>query len=177
MPSKNSEISTYLSNAIARADGYWICWEGDPKRPRDRQLQYTDPSFILGYDVDLNDFTHLIRKQQHFFRLSESENERYFLWILTMLAVMLEGPRMKKKTRVEKNQICEHVYPILAKNLIKFDTTRGKSIFSYCYKAAYLESLKFFHARDRAKKHDRAIQDHLDSCVEEYMSEISDCKI
>lgn len=174
---KSNEIPSFIAKAIDRADGYWICWDGDPKRPRDRQLQYTDPSFILGYDVDLSDFTDLIRKKQQFFRLSEFENQRYFLWILTMLAVMLEGPRMKKKTRLEKNQICEHVYPILAENLVKFDTTRGKSIFSYCYKAAYLESLKFFHFRDRAKRHDQSIQNHLDSCVEEYMSEISDCKI
>lgn len=172
-----SEIPSFLARAIARSGGPWICWDGDPKRPRDRHLQYTDPKFILGYDVDLTDFTELIRKKKESRQLSEFENHRCFLYILTMLAVMLEGPRMKKKTRVEKNQICEHVYPILAENLVKFDTTRGKSIFSYCYKAAYLESLKFFHSRDRAKRHDQSIQNHLDSCVEEYMSEISDCKL
>lgn len=53
-----------------------IKWS-NPHRKRNIHVSYTDPDYVQGYDIDLQDFAYLVNKLHNNLRLTPQENDRY----------------------------------------------------------------------------------------------------
>jgi len=147
------------------------------ERKRSIDIRYTDSDFNDYYDIDLDDFTVLVLKLKNKERLSESENDRYGKYILTMCLIVLEGPKFKKKPSYEKEEIIEQQYYELLRGITLFNPDKGSRIFSYAYRIAYTAACHWYtHGAQKAIQ-DTAIMEHCMEELREYLDAVTDGKV
>ena len=148
----------------------------DPHRKRKGNAKFTDDDYVRYYDLDLLDFKALVLKLASGNRLTEFENDRYGIYIITISIIVLEGPQFRMKPRIEKEQVIEQMYMELLSKLINFDPSYS-SIYPYAYRIAFTAGIHYYKALIRNSKQQKKIQAHLDACLADFKAEISDCKI
>ena len=62
-------------------------------RKRSNSIRHDDPSFVRGYDLDMDDFTVLVAKYNAE-QLSRPEENRLLDYVMTMLNIVLENPKI-----------------------------------------------------------------------------------
>ena len=135
----------------------------DPQRKRRVDIRYTDGDYCKYYDLDLHDFEQLVIKcktQQ----LTEAENDRYGIYILTICIIVMEGPKFRNKPHDEKEEILEQQYYELLPGLRLFNPNKGK-IYSYAYRIGYTAACHYYTNKIEQRKRQDAIDSH---CQEEY---------
>ena len=59
----------------------------NPNRKRNTNISYTDKDFVKYYDLDLQDLSELIDKLRNDERLTEQENNRYGIHVMTIALI------------------------------------------------------------------------------------------
>lgn len=151
---------------------HWV----DPHRKRICTLSYTDSEFTKYYDLDKSDFKQLVLKLKSGQRLTEEENDRYGMHILTICIIVQENARFKLKPKSEKEEIIEQQYFELLQGIISFNPDKG-DIYSYAYRIAYTAAVHYYDNLIKGKTRNQIIADHVWSEYNEYLDEFSDHKV
>lgn len=148
----------------------------NPGRKRNLNIKYTDPSYVIGYDLDNEDFQNIIIKLKNKEALTYQENTRYGNHILTIIEVVLENNKFKDKPSEEKFEIRDQMSYELCTGITTFNPDKGSSIFSYAYRIAYVAGIHYYtkKAKDLAKQ--EAIIAHCLEELDEYIDSITDHK-
>lgn len=149
----------------------WI----DPHRKRKGIISYSDKDFTPYYDFDKNDFRDLVIKLKSGQHLTEEENDRYGMHIITICMIVQENARFKQKPRIEKEEMIEQQYYELLTNIQCFNPEKGE-IYAYAYRIAYTAACHYYTNKINDKKKKDAIEQHCIEELEEYMNEFSDHK-
>lgn len=144
-------------------------------RRRKLDIRYTDPEFNLYYDLDSEDFQHLVNKLKDGDILTDQENDRYGKWILTMCMIVQENSRFKNKTVTEREEMIEQQYFELLSGITSFNPNKGK-IYSYAYRIAYTAAIHYFTNKTEDAEKQQAIIDHCLEELNDYLEEYNDHK-
>lgn len=137
-------------------------------RKRMLNISHLSPMFVDYYDLDSEDFTELVLKLKNKERLSDSENERYGKYILTICLIVLEGPKFKKKPQQEKEEVIEQQYYELLQGITTFNPERGSKLFSYAYRIAYVAAVHYYTGKQQDKLEEDAIVEHCERELLDY---------
>ena len=144
-------------------------------RRRKLDIRYTDPEFNSYYDLDSEDFQHLVNKLKDGDILTDQENDRYGKWILTMCMIVQENSRFKNKTVTEREEMIEQQYFELLSGITSFNPNKGK-IYSYAYRIAYTAAIHYFTNKTEDVEKQQAIIDHCLEELNDYLEEYNDHK-
>lgn len=147
----------------------------NPHRRRKTTISFSDDEYVVGYDLDLADFANLVQKHKAE-TLSYTEDVRYGNHILTLIEIVLEGPKFKNKTSSEKSALREQMYYELLPGIRSFDPTRGSSIYSYAYRIAYVAGCHYYTNLAKTNARQNAINQHCQEEYEDYLEEYSSHK-
>lgn len=145
-------------------------------RKRRTDLKYTDPDFTVYYDLDMEDFLNMVIKLKNGEELGYEENERYGRYIITMCIIVMEGPKFKKKTVTEREEMIEQQYMELLTGITTFDPNRGSKLYSYAYRIAYVAAIHYFTNKADEYNKEQAIIEHCKEALRDYLEEYSDHK-
>lgn len=140
-----------------------IKWK-NPGRKRHQDLEYTSPEFVKGYDLDQADFTYLNEKKKKNEDLTREENDRYGIYIMTMIEIVLEGRKFKNKSFNEKCELRDQMVFELLQAIRGFDPSRGSKIFSYAYRCAYVAACHYYTAKQKEYDFTKRIYEIIDNC-------------
>lgn len=121
----------------------------NPGRKRKHDLSYTSTDFVKGYDLDQADFTYLNEKKKKNEPVTREENDRYGIYIMTMIEIVLEGRKFKNKPFDEKCELRDQMIYELLQAIRGFDPNRGSKIFSYAYRCAYVAACHYYTAKQK----------------------------
>lgn len=144
------------------------------KRKRSREIPYNDPEFVLGFDLDIEDFKALVaayNKRQ----LDREEETRLYNHVRTMLSVVFENPSINPKGLQEKADCADAMFLDMWNSLGYIKP--GASPYSYMYRAGYTAACRFFKKKISDRKKEEAIQKHLWECFRDYKESQSDGKV
>ena len=142
-------------------------------RKRARTLSYQDPDFVLGYDIDVSDFTALVEKFNQN-TLEYAEEHRLYDHIRTMINIVMENPSINPKGS-EKAE-CADIMFVDAWQAMRY-IKPGKSPYSYIYRSAYTAACRYFKKKIAERKKEEAIQNHLWECFRDYQEAQSDGRV
>ena len=142
------------------------------KRRRKLSISFQDPEFVKYYDLDLEDLRDLVIKLKKGEKLTDPENERYGVHILTLCRIVLAHIKFRKLPKPVKSDIVDEMYFELLSKLHKFDPSHGSRIFYYAYRIGYTAGIHYFKREERTKRHDLIIADHCQECINDYLEEI-----
>lgn len=144
------------------------------KRKRSRELPYTSPEFVRGYDLDVADFTELIAKYNRK-QLLPSEELRLFDHIRTVMNIVFENPKVNPRNPAEKEECADFMFPD-AWGSMKY-IKAGTSPYSYIYRSCFTAACRFFKKKISERNKANAIEEHLEECEREYRSEAGDGRV
>lgn len=156
--------------------GYELPKWKEVNRRRIHQISYKDPQFVKFYDLDQTDFSALALKLKLGFKLNDAEDYRYWMHIVTVVLQVLEKPEWKEKPYREKCDMYEFVVPKMLKAIPTYDPAKG-SILNIAFQACKNGFFMFYRRKQQANNKSKRIQDHLDSCFSDYISEINSGKV
>lgn len=148
----------------------------NPNRKRKIHIQYNDPDYTKYYDIDFEDFERLVMKLKSGEKLTDTENDRYGMYILTICLIVMESPKFKNKPYQEKEQILEQQYFELLPGVLMFNPDKGK-LYSYAYRIAYTAAIHFYTNRQEQGRRKKCIEDHCQEEYDLYLDEYSTHKI
>lgn len=148
----------------------------DPHRRRNIKANYKDADFCPYYDIDLADFQYLVMKLKADERLTDAENDRYGMYVLTMCKISQESPKFRDKPRNEKEEILEQQYFEMLPGLKLFNPNKGK-LYSYAYRIGYTSACHYYTMKiDDARRQD-LIEEHCKQAYEDYCEDVNDHKV
>ena len=148
-----------------------------PNRKRQVGIKYTDPAYVIGYDLDNEDFTEIIIKLKNKEPLTAQEDKRYGEYVLTVIEMVLENSKFKVKTSEEKYEMRDQMYFELCSGLLSFKPEKKSNIFSYAYRIAYVAGIHYFTNKEKNRKKCEAIIEHCMEELQEYIDSITDHKV
>ena len=138
----------------------WI----NPGRKRHQDISYTSPEFVPGYDLDQKDFTAINEKKKKNEPVTRDENDRYGIYIMTMIEIVIEGRKFKNKPFNEKCELRDQMVFELLQAILGFDPTRGSKIFSYAYRCAYVAACHYYTEKQKEYDFTKRIYEIIDNC-------------
>lgn len=148
----------------------------DPNRKRNINAVFSSPDYCLFYDIDTQDFTYLVLKRKSGQVLTNAENDRYGIYILTISLIVQESPKFKSKPKYEREEMLDEQYFDLMKGLTNYDPTRGSRLFSYAYRIAWVAAIHYYTNKIDDFKKKQAIEQHCNEELEYYLNEFIDHK-
>lgn len=139
-----------------------IKWN-NPCRKRHQDLSYTSPDFVKGYDLDQADFNAINEKKKKNEPVTREENDRYGIYIMTMIEIVLEGRKFKNKSFNEKCELRDQMVFELLQAIRGFDPSRGSKIFSYAYRCAYVAACHYYSEKQKEAALAKRIYDIIDN--------------
>lgn len=149
----------------------------NPGRPRNCKADYNSPDYCKYYDLDLKDFTNLARKLRNKQRLTEEENNRYALYLYTIIYIVQENPKFKNKPKQEREELFDKAIYELLIAIPKFDEARGSSIYSFAYRCCYIAFIHYYNELKVETNRDKQMNKHLWECFNEYKQDILGHKV
>lgn len=148
----------------------------DPGRRRRLDISHDDPEYVKYYDLDREDFSRLAVKSGKGEALTYDEDNRYGLYILTIIEIVVNGPYFKGNSPETKCELRDQMYYELCLGLPSFNPDKGK-IYSYAYRIAYTAGTHWFTDRKTREEHDEIIKEHIYEELMEYFDDINDHKV
>lgn len=150
----------------------------NPNRKRLTTISYKDPDYTKYYDLDLKDFTEIVVKLHNKdTRLTQDEELRYTVYLYTVMNIVFENPKFKKKSVSEKEELQEQAIFELLYALPHFDVTKGSSLYSYAYRCCYIAYCHYYTNKSKEYKKQKAIEEHCMKELDEYLESISTSKV
>lgn len=149
----------------------------NPGRKRKLDISFKDNNFTKYYDLDLDDFTNIVVKLHNKEQLENEQNDRYAMYIYTIIYIVLENPKFSKKPYDEREELADQAIFELLNGLPTFNIEKGSSIYSYAYRICYTAFCHVYtkKAKDLAKQ--EAIIAHCLEELDEYIDSITDHKV
>ena len=94
-----------------------------------------------------------------------------------MCIIVQEGPKFKKKSVTEREEMIEQQYMELLAGITTFDPNRGSKLYSYAYRIAYVAGIHYFTNKADEYTKEQAIIEHCKEELRDYLEEYSDHKI
>lgn len=135
----------------------------DPGRKRKADCSYTSPDYVPGYDLDQTDFTAINEKKKLNGYVSREENDRYGIYVMTMIEIVLEGRKFKMKPYDEKCELRDQMTLELLEAMDRFDPARGSKIFSYAYRCAYTAACHYYTNKQKEAAFAKRVWDIIDN--------------
>lgn len=148
-----------------------------PNRKRQVGIKYTDPAYVIGYDLDNEDFTNIIIKLKNNEVLTAQEDKRYGEYVLTVIEMVLENSKFKNKTSEEKYEMRDQMYYELCNGLLSYKPEKKSNIYSYAYRIAYVAGIHYFTNKEKDRKKSETIMEHCMEELQEYIDSITDHKV
>lgn len=145
-------------------------------RRRKLTIKYSDPEFNVYYDLDTEDFQNLVMKLKNGDMLTEEENNRYGIWILTICMIVQEHSKFKNKPVWEREEMIEQQYFELLSGITTFNPDKGK-IYSYAYRIAYTAAVHYYTNKAADAEKQNIIIEHCMDELKDYLEEYNDHKI
>ena len=146
------------------------------ERRRRCNISYLDPEYVKYYDLDNDDFETLVLKLKNNERLTEAENERYGIYILTICLIVQYHVKFRNKTIAEREELLEQQYWELLQAIQGFEPDKGK-IYSYAYRIGFTAACHYYTNIQDQRKKDKRIIEHCQACLDDYYSEYSTHKV
>ena len=144
-------------------------------RRRKLTIKYSDPDFNVYYDLDTEDFQNLVMKLKNGDILTEEENNRYGIWILTICMIVQEHSKFKNKPVWEREEMIEQQYFELLQGITTFNPDKGK-IYSYAYRIAYTAAVHYYTNKTTETEKQNIIIEHCMDELRDYLEEYNDHK-
>ena len=144
----------------------------NPGRPRNCKADHNSPDYCKYYDLDLCDFTDLAGKLRNNQRLTEEENDRYAVYLYTIIYIVLENPKFKNKPKCEKEELFDRAIFELLTAIPKFDSDRGSSIYSFAYRCTYNAFIHYYTELKVEANREKQLVVHLWDCWKDYRDEV-----
>lgn len=144
-------------------------------RRRKLTIKYTDSEFNVYYDLDTEDFQNLVMKLKNGDILTEEENNRYGIWILTICMIVQEHSKFKNKPVWEREEMIEQQYLELLSGITTFNPDKGK-IYSYAYRIAYTAAVHYYTNKAVDAEKQNIIIEHCMDELKDYLEEYNDHK-
>lgn len=150
-----------------------IHWE-KVDRKRSHEIPYDNKDFVRGYDLDMADFALLVEMFNQR-QLSVDEESRLYSYVMTMLNIIFENPKINPRNTAEKKDCADSMF-LDCWNALKY--IKGSySPYSYIYRAGYTAACRYFKKKIADRKKNEAIEEHLRECSEEYKNDVSDGRV
>lgn len=149
----------------------------DPQRKRNIHASYLDIDYVKYYDLDLQDLTELVDKLRNKERLSEQENDRYGIYLITICLIVQENPKFKNKSRFEREEILDQQLFELLTGIKSFNPNKGSSIYSYAYRIAYTAACHYYTFKNKDKLEQDKIMEHVKEELDDYYYEFSSHRV
>lgn len=150
-------------------------WD-NPQRKRKLTISYNDKEYTKYYDLDSTDFEYLVSKLQNNERLTEDENNRYGICILTICLIVQEHKQFKMKPLWEREEMLEQQYMELLQFITGFNPNKGK-VYSYAYRIAYTAACHYYTFKNKEKEEQEKIIAHVKEEIDDYYYEFSTHKV
>ena len=138
------------------------------------RLPYDDPEFVVGYDLDMNDFTALTTSYNSRNLTTEEEN-RLHRYVMTMMNIVLEHPKINPSAN-EIDDLTDIMY-MDGWNALHY-IKPGKKPDSYIYRSMYTAACtKYFKKKITERSKADAIEEHCQEIYTEWLDEVSDHKV
>lgn len=142
-------------------------------RKRCNGIPYWREDYVLGYDLDMLDFTELTKAFNER-ELSHPEEGRLHNHVLTMINIVLENPKLSyNKQEVADLADAMYMDGWGALRYIK----DGRKPYSYVYRSMYTAACRFFKRKIANRAKEEAIAEHISEVYEDFMDSISDHKV
>lgn len=142
------------------------------KRRRKLSISFHDPEFVKYYDLDSEDLRNLVIRLKNGDVLTDQENDRYGVHILTLCRMVLAHQKFRNAPMPVKSAIVEEMYFELLSKIHKFNPEHGSSVFSYAYRIAYTAGIHYFKKEERTRRHNLIIAEHCQECISDYLKEV-----
>lgn len=149
----------------------------NPNRKRLTNISYTDPNYTKYYDLDVDDFTNIVVKLGNKLRLTQDEDLRYTDYLYTIMNIVFENPKFKKKSVTEKEELQEQAIFELLGALPSFDPNKGSSLYSYAYRCCYTSFCHYYTNKIKDYSKRQAIEEHCQAELAEYLEFIGNGKV
>lgn len=142
------------------------------KRKRCNTLPYTSTEYVLGYDLDMEDFTQLVATYNTRALLRDEEN-RLYDHIRTMVNIVLENPKLKP-SKDEIDGITDSMF-MDGWGALKY-IKGGKKPYSYIYRSMYTAACRFYTRKIKEREKAEAIADHVNEVFTDWLESVTDHK-
>lgn len=147
----------------------------NPNRARKCNIKYTDADYTKYYDIDVVDFEYIVSKIKNNSRLTEQENDRYGIYVLTMCLIVQANKQFKYKPVNEREDMLDQMYYELLLAIKGFNPDKGK-LYSYAYRIAYVAACHFYSNIINSNRKNDIIIQHCKEELQEYFDEFNDHK-
>lgn len=142
-------------------------------RKRMKDIRYSDPDYVRGYDIDVVDFAELAQKFQNG-NLGMAEERRLADHVLTMISIVTSNPKVSYFDG-EFGDLTDAMFVDCWAAVGKLKP--GVSPYSYMYRVGYMAAWHHFKKTVKSKKKAEAIEKHLQECFDEWAAEARDPKV
>lgn len=148
-----------------------------PNRKRIVDIRYDDPEYVPGYDIDVQDFTEIVKCNKDRVRLSTDQDTRYGHYIMSIIEMVICSPKFKGNDRMTKFNLRDQMYFELCSGILSYNPDKKSNIFSYAYRIAYVAGCHYFTNKNKEVKKEKIILDHCYEELQQYIDSISTHKV
>lgn len=146
----------------------------NPNRKRSNKLAYSDPNFVVGYDLDMADFSALVDTYNQRNLLPEEET-RLHKYVMTMMNIVLENPKINP-SKGEIDELTDVMYLDGWGSLKHIKP--GVKPYSYIYRSMYTAACtRYYLKKIKERLKADAIEQHCQEQYTEWLDEVSDHKV
>lgn len=145
----------------------------NPKRKRFIDAHYTDEGFVLGYDIDNDDFADILAKRKAEETLTHAEQDRLGYYLGAVVNMTFRKDRQVGSTKgcgykYSQEEYCDEIFTwLMLHSLDKYDPTRlnaqgqPSKPFSFFTRAANFAVITYFSNKKKEKEKNAAIDAHV----------------
>lgn len=157
----------------------------NPKRKRFTDAHYTDTDFVLGYDIDNDDFAEILSKRKQGIDLSHAEQDRLGYYLGAIVNLTFRSNKATGSTRgcgykSTQDEYCDAIFTwLMLHSLDKYDPTKlnaqGKPSkpYSFFVKASSFAVISYWSNKKKERTKHEAIQQHCQDVYDYVVNEVS----
>lgn len=144
------------------------------KRKRSNNIKHDDPEYVRGYDLDMDDFTVLVGKYNEN-TLTRMEENRLADYMLTMINIVLENPKINPKGAEELDALTDDMF-LAGWGALKY-IKDGRKPYSYVYRSLYTGACRYYKKVISDRKKQEALDQMIEEAMAEYHEAVGDGKV
>jgi len=144
-------------------------------RKRLRNARYTDPEYVVGYDLDTHDMDDLVTKFNAD-TITGPESDRLGRHVLTLMQIVVENPKFLSRPKEDYEELTDYMFLKMWGAIKYIDTTKGRA-YSYLYRSGYTAVASYYQTKNKVEEREKQIDEYLQDVWQEYDEERSDHKI
>lgn len=144
-------------------------------RKRLRNARYTDPEYVVGYDLDTHDMDELVAKFNAN-NITETESNRLGRHVLTLMQIVVENPKFLSRPKEDYEELTDYMFLKMWGAIKYIDITKGRA-YSYLYRSGYTAVASYYQNKNKVDEREKQIDEYLQDVWQEYDEDYSDHKV